>query len=342
MANENLHEAGKLIEDNLDELLSEQAEIFNKSKENLKKLITIYDPNKTVAFVGAGVSKPLGILDWGDLIKKLIKKCSDDFQKEHEQDIENSEKWPELAEQIYQRLKEENKEEQYLKTIKEGMKPSYNTTTLTLVKMVLAINVCLTTNFERSIEHAFEFLKYIANHLRVKKYNISLEKRYLPEIEQFPDSNKRYIYYLHADIDNDIFILRKSQYDTYYPSISREENGVKNVENCLRNFFVNKNIIFIGFSFADRYLREYFLKLSKDLERENIIHHRIYNQEGRIYNPSQKEHFIIIDFDTWVKNKNYFEECEKRQILPIVYKTDMHLFIEKLFEYLSKENINAR
>ncbi|MHA1343952.1 MAG: SIR2 family protein, partial [Promethearchaeota archaeon] len=213
-----------------------------------------------------------------------------------------------------------------------------------LIKILLAVNICLTTNFDKSIENAYDFLNYIAKHFSSKNYYVNLIKKYIPQLEEYPNSkHDKVIYYLHADVENEVFILRKNQYDKYYPSVSGLNNYSKCIENCFRFFYKNKNIIFIGFSFADRYVREYIFKLSKELKNENLLHQSIYSEEGKIFYPKQSSHFMLIDTNTdiWLKEKsNIFKKFEEYNIFPIIYQSGLHIFIEQLFEYLSREKIN--
>ena len=313
---------------------------FKKSKENLSKLIELYRRDRIVTFVGAGTSKPLGILDWKKLLSKLIDICGDDFKKENTIYLENDSQWQELAEKIYQELDKSGRKDSYHTIIKKAMSPSNNSSSLTLIKMMLAVDIHLTTNFDRSIENAYDFLNYISKYLKNKRYDRHFSKKYITNLEDYTNKNGNVIYYLHADIENDIFILRKSQYEKYYPSISNLRNGPKCIENCLRYFFINKNIVFIGFSFADKYVRDCFFKLSKDIEYEKMEHQSLYSQEGKVYNSRQKEHFLIVDSENKIwqkKKKQIFQEYEQYNIFPIIYKLGDHVFLEKLFEYLSEK-----
>lgn len=45
---------------------------FKKSRENLLKLIELYRKDGVVTFVGAGTSKPLGILDWEKIFHFIL------------------------------------------------------------------------------------------------------------------------------------------------------------------------------------------------------------------------------------------------------------------------------
>jgi len=318
-------------------------EPIQKNTENLNKLIENYSSEKTVAFVGSGVSDPLGIVDWKGLLKELINHCEMNFQNNSKQELDNSEQWPELADKIYYELQSKQKERLFYSVIRNKMVPSNNTTTLTLVKMIIAIKICLTTNFDRSIESAYEALDYLSKYLGNKEYGKPLIK-YVPNFGEYLSQSKGIIYYLHGNISEDIYILRKTHYDKYYPSVSRMNGGSTSIEDCLKYFFKNKNIIFIGFSFADKYIRQYLLKLAKEIERENMINSSLFNEHGKVYNREQILHFLLIDSENniWQKmQEQIFSEYEKYFILPIIYKSKKHIFIEKLFEYLSRRETSG-
>ena len=164
--------------------LNDYIESIPKNIENLKKLIDNYAIDKSVAFVGAGASKPLGIVDWEGLIKALFDCCGSEFRTSNKEYLEDTEQWPELADKIFQELTKKGKKEKYFETIRKGMSPNNNTTTVTLIKMILAVKTCLTTNFDISIEAAGEFVNYLSNHFGAKDKKDFI-KKHIPESEDY-------------------------------------------------------------------------------------------------------------------------------------------------------------
>lgn len=326
-----------IINENSLPSLNDYVEPIQKNIENLKKLVENYTPDNSVTFVGAGTSKPLGIVDWEELIKELFDCCEKEFRTTNKQCLDDPEQWPKLADEIFQELKNKGKQRKYFEVIQSKMLPKNNTTTLTLIKMILAVRTCLTTNFDISIEAAYNFINYLSNHFKIKNKK-SLIIKHIPEIEDLSDKNGSSIYYLHGNVKRNIYILRKTHYEQYYPTISKRSDGSKCIESCLKHFFKKRSIIFVGFSFADSYVREYLFALAKEIEQENKINQSFYHESGEVYNPNQITHFLLIEARDNYSSDKLLYDFEKFYILPIVYKKGQHIFIEKLFEQLSRRN----
>jgi len=302
-----------------------------------------YSYEKIVPFIGTGTSYPLGILDWPQLLNNLINECDKKFQIICSKKLNESDKWPELAEDIYSHLGHDR----YQGIVQKGITPRVNSSTLSLLKIVLASRIQLTTNFDLSIEEAYKFFNFMSSKQIVDK-TITLEKKYLPDLEEYPDDKtKNYLYYLHGNKDKKYFILKKSDYEMFYPSVSTGNPLVKRVQSLeilLRTVYINYNIVFIGFSFADKYLRDYFFKLSNTLRMEEQNNHKsLYNPSNIKVDTKKYIHFLLIDADNLLYKADkakFFHEYENNNIYPIVYKSGHHLFIEELFgELLSKVKI---
>jgi len=269
-------------------------------------------------------------------LDELIKCCDETFQNNKISELSNPEQWPELADCIYYELKKNSKERMFNTKIKERMTPVINTTTLSIIKVILATKIQLTTNFDNSIESAYEFLEYL---YKITK-NVTFNKpqiKCVPDFGAYSDNSRNIIYYLHGNIKDDIYILRKTHYDMYYPSVSGKGNCC--IEDCLKHYFKNKSIVFIGFSFSDKYIKQYVFNLSKEIERNNMINANMFDQYGKVYTPENIRHYLLIDSenDEYKKIKDeIFNEYKDYYIYPIVYKSNKHIFIEKVFELLSQ------
>jgi len=307
---------------------------------NLKSLMELYSKDRTVSFIGAGVSKPLGIPDWEQLLNNLSK-CANKYYNFQSQLPQNSKEWPAFAEKIYNEFNQNNNSQKYFEIVSERMKPQINTTTLTLVKLVLAINIHLTTNFDSSIENAYKFLNYLSEYFGESEMRIDYRTYYIPDFSFDTGSNPA-IYYLHGNVEKNIYILKKSDYEKFYPSVSSITNSSKALEEFLKYYYKNKNIIFIGFSFQDYYIREFFLNLAKEIERENQIHMNLYRQSGGSYAIPEIKHFLIIGSGTSEFRKfgdEIFNNYQSFNIYPIIYHNEQHIFLEKLFEELCRGRI---
>lgn len=327
--------------------------ILKKSLRNLSNLISTYNRDKMVSFIGAGTSKPLGISDWEELMKTLcVEANKKGFTKNFEDFSDNTDIWPSLAQDIFNYLKSENKISVYFDVLKKNMVPKINSTTLTLVKLILALNFHLTTNFDNSIEYAYTFLNYLFDYVGAKEKNIVYTKYFIPDFSPFfLKKQEASICYLHGNVDKDIYILKKQDYEKYYPSVSNTKSDSKSLEleDFLKLCYKNKYIIFIGFSFQDYYVREFFFNLSKEIEREQKIATELYMESGNVYPEKEIKHYLVIDEEILrfysekfgnKKDRNLLHDnFEKYNIYVIIYKKEDYIFLEKLFEFLSQRNL---
>lgn len=325
-----------VINDPLDYLWQgeQKEQIVIQNKNNYELLVRSFDRSEFVSFLGAGVSEPLGISDWDNLINDLCKEAktlgfAGDMPKDKNQ-------YPDFAESIFKFLEEKNMKSLYFDTITKRMIPLVNSTSLTLVYLTLSVGIHLTTNFDRSIENAYRFIDEISDLMDVKnKY----EKPSLYFLKDLDTSSKEpSIYYLHGSINEGIFILKKSDYDMFYPSVSNPPvSSVKNLEDCLKYFYERKNIIFIGCSFEDPYVRSFFFNLAKEVERERRSTSSFYGQGGQSCSYKDLSHFLLIEEgNKFIEEygENLFDKLREHYIYPVIYKKDQHIFLEYLFKRL--------
>jgi len=320
-------------------------ELSKRSNENLISLIDSYSKDGMISFIGAGASKPLGIFDWKELIKKLCLVANENGFTERFENFEGKpDSWSRLSQDIFDFLESKGMTSKYFDVIKKSMSPSINTTTLTLVKLILAIDFHLTTNFDVSIENAYEFLKYISTYWVKNELNINYGKCFVPDFSPFYSKKfKAVICYLHGNIEKNLYILKTKDYEIYYPSISNEEKHDASLEEFLKFCYKNKIIVFIGFSFDDFYIREFFFKLAKTIELEQQASMEFYYKSGQVYPENEIKHFLIADEEILNKKflKNYsgaiHDFFAEFNIYLIIYKK--HIFLEKLFEILSNRNL---
>lgn len=314
-------------------------EIYTQSLKNLNTLEKTYDDGKMVSFIGAGTSKPLGISDWEDLMKELCEKAKDDgFNIKLSGDTCE---WPQTAQDIYDHFDKNGNTKIYFDTISKNMTAKHNTTAGTLLKLVLAFDIHLTTNFDNSIEHAYKFYDYLSRQQGNQDLKKDYKTHYLPNFESNSTaSDSGLICYLHGNIQNKQYILKKNEYETFYPSISGSSNGVDHLEIFLKKQYMNNNIIFLGFSFDDYYVREFFFKLAKVIERENKIVSDLYNDSEQSHRTKNIKHFLLISDNVLkVHSLKIHDVFQEFNIYPIVYKSGHHVFLERLCEVLSQRKV---
>ena len=152
--------------------------------------------------------------------------------------------------------------------------------------------------------------------------------------------NKDTIIYLHGNIKTKIFIFKKSDYDLFYPSVSKNKDGLYWIENFLKEIYRTWNIVFVGFSFKDYYLKKFFFEVKNSIIKEHMIYSDHYSTTNQVTNVGKTipKHFWLIDNSSELEyNDELFKKYEEKNILPIIYKEEQHVFLEKLFEYLCME-----
>lgn len=306
--------------------------VLSQNTANYELLLSSFSSSDFVSFTGAGVSKALGIDDWDNLIDKLLDVANKEGFTEDKPAEKNN--YPEYIERLFRHLESKSCKNLYFDTIKARMAPRINSTSLTLIYLSLCVHIHLTTNFDRSIEHAYSCVDFLNDYFKVRRKHPQPEKCYIGNLNAH--SSGPAIIYLHGSETEDVYILKKSDYDLFYPSISgRTTTDIdKEVEDCLKHYYRSKTIIFIGFSFEDPYVRDYFFYLAKEMEREEESKREFFSQAGKNISSKKMKHFLLIDKDnTFVshyKNET-FSELQKYNLYPIIY-TGEHIFLERLFK----------
>lgn len=268
------------------------------------------------------------------------------FRRKFKEYENNPNEWPNLAQEIFDHLKSINMTPAYYDVIRQNMIPRFNSTNLTLIKMIMAIDIHLTTNFDAAIENAYEFLKYMFNRFEIEGRHLDYDKYYIPDFCPFELGQKKgAICYLHGNADKNIFILKKEDYDKYYPSVSHKGFSDSSLEEFLKICYKNKTIIFIGFSFHDYYLKEYFFNLAKNIELEHKVSSGFYQESGKSYSGREANHFLLIDEETARKHMsidNIHDHFNEFNICVIIYKKSEHIFLERFFEFLIQRNLDVQ
>jgi len=317
-----------------------------KSYTNLISLFKDYSENKTVAFIGAGMSIPLDIPGWKDLMERLLDKCSTRFKNKYKKKLGLGPKaYPELADDIFKSLKRRQKAAEFYDEIRQMMDPQVISHTQTHEKIVATTNIQLTTNFDSAIDQTYKHFRDLGDRIADEKLKISpnVFSIYNNEIERPPDSSKGNIYYLHADMQSDFYILRKCDYNRYYPNVSKKKAGSQNcIIHCLRTFYQFNNIVFIGFSFDDNYVKECFYAIAKQVQLEYEESQNRYDIACRPGpRKNQIRHYLLVSENTakdWLQKNSIsiFKEFEPLNIYPIIYSKNRHLFIYDLFNKLDR------
>ncbi len=287
-----------------------------------------------IIFTGAGVIDGTGIPNWGKLLARLLE-SSQDERKINQIDEED---YPEVAQQIYDKLKAEGKLYLYDNIIQDAITPTSEPCTIKQVEIVKTTNWVVTTNFDNTFESAFAYKPQCA------QPNI----RSLPSFIEEDLSEKESVIYLHGSVDKNYIIFRKEEYDTYYPSVSGKV-GVRSLENYLAYIFKNQTLVFIGFSFNDKYVRKALQNIFLDIQRTDEdasrklgyepkaqkIKHYVFMKKLQLDFPHNIEDFNKLDPES-NEYREFAEMTKKKERRSRLYQelTDLNCHIVEINEYI--------
>lgn len=292
---------------------------FNKN--NLDTLINSFKRETFVPFIGAGPSTVLGSPDWDELITNLCTAFNlKQFRKLKQPNGKVN--YPKTFSNLFKKLDKAGiTREQSYKKLFHCIKPTKTEATWFHLKLVDLFSSYITTNYDSPIEKAFENQRG----RQVKKYFFSC----------YGTNNlKECIVYLHGHKEINFCIIKTEDYDYFYPTVSKK-NGIPILEDFLSEIFINKNVIFIGFSFDDLYI-ENFLSHLHATKPFNCCHYWLLSESLEIYREimqrADKYKETGLSEEANAEISNFFHG--KMNVKPIVYKENEHIFIEKLFQKL--------
>lgn len=318
------------------------------SLQNLRALRLTFkkQSDKAVSFVGAGISKPLGVPDWSDLMIALVEECTDLAMRYFAETVADNgrrqfrgsvrpEEYPRIADEVFNALGYQR----YTEIIKQHMQPTINTTTATLQQLVLAVSVHLTTNFERYIEATYNYLERMIRNSGGTFARTLTVKDFTQATDYPSSSDPDWLCYLHASVDRGIFVLPEREYKRVYKHVG----GAGDVHECIKHFFRHHHLLFVGFSFDDPYVKGCVERIAAELEQSDQIYKKQQRDYGRDYSPREQRHFLLIDSGPenaiWhgrgQDKEYYFADWHRLGILPIVYEAGRHVFLQYLFEELA-------
>lgn len=224
-----------------------------------KKLIDAIETNSLVLFVGAGMSIPLGFPSWNGLIINILEKLQSSY------DESTSFKFSHYLKQ--------SKNLDVLEVLHELERVGLKSQTKKILNEEIK-NVKLTGQpFEKHKK-----LWSISQRIITTNYDQILEKVKPDEIVAYSNNNvfqqsksiegNPYLYKIHGDIDNpDTCILFPSDYEELYSSSNPNQE-------TLRTFFLNKTLLFLGFSLDDPFLinqLEFISELYRGYQKDHFI-----------------------------------------------------------------------
>lgn len=294
------------------------------NKNNFNTLIGTFKNESFVPFIGAGPSTVLGAADWKDLITNL---CMS-FGLKNFRKVKNDGKvdYPKLFSSLFKKLNKTGiATEEVYKKLFDCIKPTATEATWFHLKLVKLFHSYITTNYDSPIEKAF----YEHRREPATKYFFSCYG-----INNFKDC----IVYLHGHKEINFCVIKREDYDYFYPTVSKK-NGIPILEEFLSEIFTKKNVIFIGFSFDDIYVEKFISHLYAIKPFKNC-HYWLLSESTeafcKIMQRAEEYNKAGSTDKATVEVANFYHG--KWNIKPIVYKKGEHIFIEKLFEKLSESS----
>lgn len=265
---------------------------------NLESLCKDYCNDNIVPFVGAGMSMPFNIPNWGDLIREITSKYAvDDLEFVKlavEQDLNRYNYWNAInALKQYAEVQEEDIQEYITETIKQKNKKIADDSLHNYSDLKnMNFKLFLSTNYE-SILH--KYLDCTLDPILLKDIDFSTQTLF----------NDRRVCQLHGTISNSgSIVISEESYRKLYND--------KKYENILRLITGTKKILFLGFSFDDQFIRT-LIKEHKDFFKV--------------------KHYIVLANPSKEKVKELREEFG---LLTIPYDAKSNSHVEGIREILNK------
>jgi NAD-dependent SIR2 family protein deacetylase len=278
-----------------------------------------------VIFAGAGISKETGLPLWKEIISDLFNQYKP--ANVNKSDLDNPDNFPEIAQNIYDYLKKENRQKEYYEFIQGKLKPSKAQCTIIEVNIISITNWILTTNFDDTLEKAFDRRELYdrSNNKSRKEINIL---PYFSFNNAFLKNNVTTIDYIHGKADVNHIIFRKEDYEKYYPAVSNRKVGCTTaLEDYLKHILRNYTVLFIGFSFLDHYFKEFLKIVYDDIKNQDEISSERIPFRRKL---DSFKHYALILKNRKIGNDKLYKSN----------KIDKKLDIESFYESIDEELLN--
>ncbi|WP_299603655.1 SIR2 family protein [uncultured Aquimarina sp.] len=256
--------------------------MIEKVKEAIAK-------DSLVLFVGAGMSIPLGVPNWNNLVKTILKKLEEKYKQNSPLNfryyIETMDSGSTDLFDILTRLEEEHYKSETEKILYEIIgKVSLEEKNLERHKNLWSISdKIITTNYDKALENVIPKGVHTFT-----QENVFQQKQSL--------SGTPFLYKIHGDIsDPTKCVLFRSDYEKLYI----EENS--NTQS-LRNFLLNKTILFVGFSLEDPFINKQIDFLNEIFKGHSTTHYIVSNQTKDF----REKNIQVINVENWNESFDKF------------------------------------
>jgi tetratricopeptide (TPR) repeat protein len=262
-----------------------------------KELLEAMDKGCLVVFCGSGTSSSLGLPTWKGLVMEVIDQIGADKPEFLPlKDLLTSDI---LSPLLILDLLEDEYRPLITEVLSEKIDQLDKYLPYTLQKKLFKISEkIITTNYDKAFENAVDIPNVILNDGRFKLAKIA--------------DHKRFLFKLHGDIDNpEDCILFSSQFKSLY--------STEAFLLGLKILFIQKTILFVGFSLDDPYVAEIINNITESFNAFNRKHYIVttdvrFNSER--FRKKVKPHIIkdYTELDVFLDNLINFNVARNRQI----------------------------
>ena len=254
-----------------------------------------------VVFAGTGVVYGTGVPEsWDKLLEELGQEAGVDVTAE----IKRGADYPDIAEDIYNKLPQASREETYNRLLKNRLRPTILSYAPLAREIIKTTQWVVTTNFDETIEKAFDEMKCSPVAIWT-----------LPCFKHENRLGQYTLVYLHGNTETRCTIFKRSDYNLYYPSVSGG-NGPRDLENYLEWLYDKQTIVFVGFSFQDAYLMGCLPKIRERLFlKEEDLRKRQYGYKPPTYGRSHYALLMRPRREQCKSEDDYRRKCESNREL---------------------------
>jgi hypothetical protein len=251
------------------------------SRENLiKNFVSNMEEGDAALFIGAGMSRPSGFVDWKGLLRECAKELNLDLDREHDLVA---------VAQYYLNLR--NRDRSRLNQIisEEFRKPAALSINHEIIAR-LPVSTIWTMNFDSLIEDALRANGRIVD-VKSRDQDVALHLK----------DRDTVLYKMHGDINRpDEVIICKDDYERYAKSHYI-------LQHALEGDLISKTFLFLGFSFSDPNL-DYMLGHLRSLLEESKREHYAIMRKARLdfskVNKDKEEAYKTFEYE---KNKQQLQ-----------------------------------
>jgi NAD-dependent SIR2 family protein deacetylase len=274
-------------------------------KEDVANFVEDLSQRDFVVFAGAGVPEITKIPTWRDLLTALERR-----QKIRGVDIKKVDSYlfPEIAQMLFVLFQKEDNAKEYYKIIREEIQPKAASQTNLQQEIILATSRIITTNYDDTFERAFKKLH--------ERKNIEEEctVQTIATLNDVKLKKKNHITYLHGRFDETSIIFKTTDYERNYSCLNGGSESA--LEKLLRYVYSEEALVFVGFSFDDRYITRTIERIYQDIKDEHVKHEGDPNFRPFL---SEIKHYALLE-DV---------PCDDEEIYPLEFEKDLDPKLKK-------------